>query len=80
MCGNSSLSRKDIELASTLYETIWRLEVCPLEASINNHTMEEMSQMGKYATGNRATKAAVHFSKFLDSKINDNAARRLVAC
>ena len=42
-----------------------------LEASITLVLHARRAQIGKYATDNRATKAATLFSKLLDSKISE---------
>ena len=45
-----------------------------LEASITLILHARRAQIGKYATDNRATKAATLFSKLLDSKISESNA------
>ena len=73
MCGDSSLSGKDIELANKAVKRSLSGDSKPVTLSprgkYNSYTPEERGRIGKYAAENGATKAAMHFSKLLDDVI-----------
>ena len=83
-CAYSSLSRKDLDHANKeVKQRVFAIEnSCEKEAptprgKYNSYSPEERAQIGKYALENGNTRAARHFSKVLNRKINESTARRL---
>ena len=80
-CGDSCLSKKDIEQANREVKHTLDLNQSGKKAvtprgKYNCYTPEERAKIGKYAAENGATRAARYFSELLDRKITESTARR----
>ena len=78
-CGSSSFTQKEIQhvnkvVKRTLDED--SSKTVKKKGKYNSYSPEDRARIGKYATENGPTKAAAHFSKVLDCKINESTARK----